>query len=202
YACSLACVFLTDQDSGLGRHAEKPDLPGGCWCHTIYGPLTPDAYLREVEETSSSHDEIAFKRADAEAMGQIFLLKTLMDERDEQAWSQKKAEAKCQAEERCRENDEKAPWGCLWLQVWMRNIDIAKVLEQKLHVFFFEGKVGKGKLAWDQLSNQDAVKEARKDTGLGASQTVEVAYLEKEGLEYEEHDIREFKKFMKEHRGK
>ena len=77
-----------------------------------------------------------------------------------------------------------------------------EVLEQTLHVFFFEGKVGKGKLAWDQLSNQDAVKEARKDTGLGASQTVEVAYLEKEGLEYEEHDIREFKQFMKEHRGK
>ena len=77
-----------------------------------------------------------------------------------------------------------------------------EVLEQKLHVFFFEGKVGKGKLAWDQLSHQDAVKEARKDTGLGASQTVEVAYLEKEGLEYEEHDIREFKQFMKEHRGK
>ena len=140
YACSLACVFLTDQDSGLGRHAEKPDLPGGCWCHTIYGPLTPDAYLREVEETSSSHDEIAFKRADAEAMGQIFLLKTLMDERDEQAWSQKKAEAKCQAEERCRENDEKAPWGCLWLQVWMRNIDIAKVSRLALYALILQTK--------------------------------------------------------------
>ena len=140
YACSLACVFLTDQDSGLGRHAEKPDLPGGCWCHTIYGPLTPDAYLSEVEETSSSHDEIAFKRADAEAMGQIFLLKTLMDERDEQAWSQKKAEAKCQAEERCRENDEKAPWGCLWLQVWMRNIDIAKVSRLALYALILQTK--------------------------------------------------------------
>ena len=140
YACSLACVFLTDQDSGLGRHAEKPDLPGGCWCHTIYGPLTPDAYLSEVEETSSSHDEIAFKRADAEAMGQIFLLKTLMDEHVEQAWSQKKAEAKRQAEERCRENDEKAPWGCLWLQVWMRNIDIAKVSRLALYALILQTK--------------------------------------------------------------
>ena len=46
---------------------------------------------------------------------------------------------------------------------------------------------------------QDAVKEARKSSGLGVSQTVEVAYLDKEGFEYEEHDIAEFQQFMNAH---
>ena len=29
---SLACVFLTDRASGLGKHCSNPDAPGQCWC--------------------------------------------------------------------------------------------------------------------------------------------------------------------------
>ena len=38
--------------------------------------------------------------------------------------------------------------------------------------------------------------EAQKDTGLGTSQTAEVAYLDKLGVKYKEHDISEFEDFM------
>ena len=44
-----------------------------------------------------------------------------------------------------------------------------------------EGKVGCGKLPWKKLCDAKAKEEARKNTGLGASQTAEVAYLEKLG---------------------
>ena len=41
-----------------------------------------------------------------------------------------------------------------------------------------EGKVGRGKMRWEELNDEEAKREAREDTGLGASQTAEVAYLE------------------------
>ena len=47
--CSLACVFLTDHDSGLGRHTENPDTPGQCWCRMIYGQLPAETYLSVVD---------------------------------------------------------------------------------------------------------------------------------------------------------
>lgn len=77
-----------------------------------------------------------------------------------------------------------------------------KLQRLNYHVFYFKSKKGQGKLAWHQLNDKEAVVEAHKDSGLGASQTVEVAYLEKEGLAYEEHDMTEFELFMKEHGGK
>ena len=47
--CSLACVFLTDSASGLGRHSDKPDTPGHCWCRRIYGKLPAETYLSVVD---------------------------------------------------------------------------------------------------------------------------------------------------------
>ena len=41
-----------------------------------------------------------------------------------------------------------------------------------------EGKVGKGKMRWEELNDEEAKRKARGETGLGASQTAEVAYLE------------------------
>eukprot|EP00913_Durusdinium_trenchii_P025412 g23857.t1 len=101
------------------------------------------------------------------------------------------------AEERCRQNGCRAPWGCSWFEEWRKNVEEAMRLGQKLHVFYFEGKVGRGKLAWPKLCDSMAKEEARRDSGLGASQTAEVAYLEKMGLEYEEHDITEFEAFLR-----
>eukprot|EP00438_Fugacium_kawagutii_P012454 Skav232882 [mRNA] locus=scaffold1432:170975:172411:- [translate_table: standard] len=193
---SLACVFLSDDQSGLGKHAKKPDMPGGCWCHTIYGRMSPKAYIREVEQRHCSDDELLFNMADAHAMRQICLLKKNQDDLSED-WLEEKAWAMREAEARCQEHDAKAPWGCYWFELWVKNIGAAKHFEQTLHVFYFEGRTGQGKLQWDELKDPNALEEARKVSGLGSSQTVEVAYLDKEGIEYMEHDIRDFEEVMK-----
>lgn len=62
---------------------------------------------------------------------------------------------------------------------WKKNIHRALELHQTLHVFYFEGRRGLGKLSWDELGDQAAKDRARKNGGLGASQTAEVAYLDK-----------------------
>jgi len=78
-------------------------------------------------------------------------------------------------------------------------VEQAVALGQALHVFYFEGMVGCGKLSWRELSNETSVKEARNNSGLGASQTAEVAYLESCGYEFQEHDVTEFDDFMTSH---
>ena len=79
----------------------------------------------------------------------------------------------------CEKNEMRAPWGCEWFEQWKKNIHSALEHSQTLHVFYFEGRRGAGKLSWDELSDQGAKERARKDGGLGASQTAEVAYLDK-----------------------
>ena len=49
------------------------------------------------------------------------------------------------------------------------------------------------------LCDETALKKAREDSGLGTSQTAEVAWLEEQGFTYEEHDVKDFYKFMEEH---
>ena len=75
----------------------------------------------------------------------------------------------------------------------------AAELRQTLHDFYFEDGRGKGKMPGHLLANEKARQEARKDSGLGASQTAEVAYLDKMGLSYVEHDIMEFEAFLAGH---
>lgn len=65
-------------------------------------------------------------------------------------------------------------------------------LKQALHVFYFEDRKGHGKMSWNELPSDEAKALVRQRSGLGASQTAEVAYLDKEGISYVEHDIREF----------
>ena len=73
-ACSLACVFLTDRDSGLGVHVDNPEEPGHCWCKALYGQLPAATYISIVEDPGSmSAEDLRFKESDAAAMGQIFL---------------------------------------------------------------------------------------------------------------------------------
>ena len=198
-AWSLACVFLTDAASGLGRHAENPHTPGKCWCHSIYGQIPPEAYLNIVEvrpdeiDTPACRQMLAFKRSDSDAMGQLFVIKS---DQSDMEWQQQLAEAMQKAQQLCIEKDGRAPWGCQWFEEWNRNVDLAAKLEQELHVFYFEDRIGQGKLPWEQLCDEEAKETARQNSGLGASQTAEVAYLEKIGLRFVEHDIREFKAFM------
>ena len=59
---------------------------------------------------------------------------------------------------------------------------------------FFTSKINVAKANWhgNNFVTREPKETARKDTGLGASQTAEVAYLEKEGIPFEEHDITAF----------
>ena len=91
----------------------------------------------------------------------------------------------------CAANLGRAPWAVHGLSEWRRNVEKAVELQQILRVFFFEGCKGKGKMLWGDLCDEDARREAQRSTGLGACQTAEVAYLDKMGFTYEEHDIRE-----------
>ena len=190
---SLACVFLTDEASGLGQHSEIPDRPGRCWCHDIYGEMDASQYLVIVDEDVESGSTLAWKRANAAAMHQILVVKSA--DQTEDAWHKELAEHRRQAERTCQQNNRRAPWGCLWFKKWKENVDRAVELHQTLHVFYFEGKVGLGKIDWDNLGSDEARAKAREEDALGFSQTAEVAYLDKCGFRYEEHDIADFKQF-------
>ena len=196
---SLACVFLTDAESGLGQHSENPDTPGKCWCHSIYGRVPAETYLCVVEvepehiDCQANRQLLSFKRSDASAMGQLLVIKS--DQSDTE-WQIQLAQAAKNAQQLCFEKDGRAPWGCQWFEKWKQNLDLAAQLGQELHVFYFAERKGQGKVPWDHLSDEAAKERARQKSGLGASQTAEVAYLERMGLTFVEHDIRDFKAFI------
>ena len=111
--CSLACVFLTDPASGLGQHAPNPDSPDECWCRALYGRVPPIAYLSIVDATAElDEDVLAFKKADAAAMGQYLLIKTSHVSTLE--WETQLADALKKAQVLCLQNGGRAPWGCEW----------------------------------------------------------------------------------------
>ena len=196
-APNLACVFLADEASGLGRHKENPEQPGNCWCKAIYGRLPAAAYLSIVEEPNQlSAEELRFKEADARAMGPIFLKR---GGQSGEQWQKDKDEARTKAEQKGEENNGVAPWGCFWFHQWLHQVEEAKRHSQRLHVFYFEDRVGCGKLPWSQLSNEASVRRARENSGLGASQAAEVAYLERSAYSFEEHDVKTFYEFMRSH---
>ena len=196
-ACSLACVFLTDTASGLGQHVSNPDSPGNCYCKALYGSVPVETYLCEVDlsnEVAIDQQQLAFKKADAKAMGQLLLIRhshtTLLE------WKEEKAAARRTAYKLWQENEGRAPWGCAWFHLWKENVDQAVERNQSLHVFYFKGRVGAGKVSWDELADEDTRKKAREGGGLGNSQTAEVAYLDKQALTYLEHDVADFKAFI------
>jgi hypothetical protein len=48
---------------------------------------------------------------------------------------------------------EKVDWGCKWFQLWRQHVATAVSLNQRLQVFFFEGRIAQGKIeSWDALS--------------------------------------------------
>ena len=103
------------------------------------------SFVERADRDKMTPEELAFRQKDAEAMGQIFLAR---EEEEHEAWHQKKEEALMTARTRCQENSHRAPWGCQWFVKWKDNVQNANEHGQKLHVFFFQGKVGRGKMAW------------------------------------------------------
>ncbi|CAE7446966.1 unnamed protein product [Symbiodinium sp. CCMP2456] len=194
-APSLACVFLTDKASGLGEHSGPP---GQCWCRFLYGQMPASAYLSIVEDASSlSTEQLRFRQEDAKAMGQFLLVR---DREDDEQWAVAKHNALREAEEQCQKNQGLAPWGCEWFAAWKKNVAEAMSLGQTLHVFYFENRVGQGKLSWQDLCDEAKLRQARESSGLGASQTAEVAYLDNIGADFVEHDVTDFYSFMEQHR--
>ena len=149
--CSLACVFLTDKQSGLGDHVDNPEECGNCFCQTLYGNVDPATYLSTVEE-DLPEQELLFKKSDAQAMAHVLLIR---QKESDASWTARKKEALLQAAAKCKENHYRAPWGCRWFVDWKENVNKARQQGQKLHVFYFEGKVGRGKMVWEDRAGFD-----------------------------------------------
>ena len=58
------------------------------------------------------------------------------------------------------------------------------------------GRTRCGKIPWDKLADAKAKELARETTGLGLSQTAEVAYLDRLGLRCNEHDVTSLDAFL------
>lgn len=191
-------MCFPDKTSGLGEHTLISATSNECWCRQLYGDIPEEEYLRVVEfSPEDSAERLAFEKSDAEAMGKILLVR--YPHTDKVEWELQKAAALEKAEKLCQLNCARAPWGCAWFSRWKTNIDRAKELQQTLHILYFEGEVGAGKLSWDELHVEEARQRAAKAGGLGASQKAEVAYLDKLGLPYVEHDVSEFAWFIARH---
>ena len=149
--CSLACVFLTDKQSGLGDHVEDPEGCGSCFCQALYGNVDPAAYLSAVEE-DLTEQKLLFQKSDAEAMGQVLLIRQA---ENDASWTARKKKTLLKAADTCKENRYRAPWGCRWFAEWKKNVDKARKQGQKFHVFYFEGKMGCGKMAWEDRAGFD-----------------------------------------------
>jgi len=193
---SVGCVFLTDQASGLGQHVKDDDDPEApCLCRRLYGKVMACSYMSVLDKPNTKdaaemHDYgkmLAFKQADAKAMGQIFIEEAVYNTSDEFEAARQKA--KKDAARLCDENQHVAPWGCSWFDAWKENIMKAVELNQELIVYYFEGKTGRGKVPWHQLADLQVVQKAREGGGLGASQTAEVAWLDHMQFRYTERDV-------------
>lgn len=159
--CSLACVFLTNEESGLGQHVKNPESPNdACYCKALYGNVPPACYVSEVDLTDPKNPvdqkQLADKKADAKAMNQLLLIKYSHTTRLE--WKHMKDDAMRKAHERWQQNQGRAPWGCSWFQKWKEQVDDAVAKGQSLHVFYFEGLKGKGKVPWEELGDEETPK--------------------------------------------
>ena len=180
---SVACVFLCTPGSGLGEHEPDPeDDQGRCYCSAIYGgnrDYQTLGYLKKLPKDTDEATEVEEKRK-AECTGTVVIR--------EDADIKEIHEAEEKAKKACKDNGNRASWGCAWFKKWKENVEIAVECNQQLKVVFFPGQVGKGKVNWDDLPKEDLWN----GVGCGGSQKSEIAYLEKEGYEYTSIDAIHF----------
>eukprot|EP00438_Fugacium_kawagutii_P003645 Skav224215 [mRNA] locus=scaffold939:999099:1001564:- [translate_table: standard] len=175
---SVACVFLDDPDSGLGKHHfEDPEKPDQCLCRQIYGERDYQqfGYLMTAKEqcTDDEKDKLK-KRAQATNAHLVFGNPSKKDElKAEQLWE---------------DNKKRASWGCMWFKVWLKRVEEAVSLEQRLKVVYFPGQVGQGKVKWNMLPTANIWD----GIGCGGSQKGEIAKLDQMGWQYEKVDVTEF----------
>ena len=183
---SIACVFLCTPESGLGQHAQDPaEAKGVCYCRAIYGDRDERfrheqlGYLKLLPEGT---DEVQEKKAreKAQCTNTVVIREDASDEEVKKAVQE--------AKEACKNNDNKASWGCAWFEEWKQNVAKAVELGQQLKVVFFPGQVGRGKVTWKDLPQENLWN----GIGCGASQKSEIAYLDMKGLDYFKTDASRF----------
>ncbi|CAK9009127.1 Uncharacterized protein SCF082_LOCUS10180 [Durusdinium trenchii] len=181
---SVACVFLTTPETGLGKH--KDDGSGKCWCSQIYGErnFKQFGYLVEMKDPDPEKLKQALENAKC-THAIVVPFHATPEERKAYEEEAKKAWEKY---------GKVASWGCEWFVVWMEQVKQAVQLGQRLQVVFFPGQRGQGKVAWDELSFRDLWD----GVGCGGSQKAEIAYVEAmrkiEGdtWDYDEIDVKRF----------
>eukprot|EP00665_Eupelagonemidae_sp_cell47_P000822 gene822-3075_t len=70
-----------------------------------------------------------------------------------------------------------AAWGCAWFAAWKRSVAAAAWRGERLVVYYFRGEKGRGRVAWGDLAA--GANDPWDGVGLGGSQKVEVAFLER-----------------------
>ena len=56
----VACVFLCDQQDGLGEHAADPEDPNKCLCHKLYGVNRSNEAHRKAYQLYGYHSEASY----------------------------------------------------------------------------------------------------------------------------------------------
>eukprot|EP00438_Fugacium_kawagutii_P014490 Skav200722 [mRNA] locus=scaffold1362:15824:18340:+ [translate_table: standard] len=193
---SVACVFLDDPGSGLGRHHvpdetsdlfhhfADPENPGRCLCAQLYGSedYKKFQYLM-VKDPCEDQEEREMLAQRARAMNAHLVFGTPSDEDEKKAktlWAARKNQA---------------AWGCEWFYLWWNQVKAAVEDGQRLKVVYFPGEVGKGKVAWHKLP----LANLWDGQGCGGSQKGEIAMLDRmneqepgEKWQYEEVDVCQF----------
>ena len=149
--CSLACVFLTDKQSGLGGHAENPEGCGNCFCQALLW-----------ESGSSSLPQ--------HSRGGAYGTRVAIQEK--RCWGDVPGSPHSAARKWCfldREEERSTPESGRKMQgePLPRALGVPLVCRlegergqsssarAKFHVFYFEGRVGCGKMAWEDRAGFD-----------------------------------------------
>eukprot|EP00434_Breviolum_minutum_P030347 symbB.v1.2.026844.t1/scaffold2588.1/size75582/7 len=145
---SIACVFLCTPESGLGQHSQDPEeAEGVCYCRKIYGDRDRKqlGYLKLLPKGADKVQEEEEKQ-------KAQYTKAVVIREDASEEELKKAEQ--EAKEACKNNGNRASWGCAWFEEWKLNVTKAVDLGQQLKVVYFPGQVGRGKVAWEDLPRE------------------------------------------------
>lgn len=109
---SVACVFLTTPETGLGKH--KDDGSGKCWCSQIYGErnFKQFGYLVEMKDPDPEKLKQALENAKC-THAIVVPFHATPEERKAYEEEAKKAWEKY---------GKVASWGCEWFVVWMEQV--------------------------------------------------------------------------------
>ena len=109
---SVACVFLSTPDSGLGQHYKLAD--GRCYCKHIYGERDFETFGYLVKMKDRDTEKLKREQAKAKLTHAVVVAANATVEE----------EKKCRQEAKrsWEENGKTAAWGCQWFHVWKEKV--------------------------------------------------------------------------------